>query len=247
LEIINLKNKDMFDDLNNSQVKSGTAKPMAPAPVQLNARGENSPAAAVKPEDIFSEVDRADKPEVFRPRPDRLALPRGTVIPPETGWRSNKKMVFGLLFGGLAVVVAGGYLGLKLAVKGYSADNNTATKEQPANIQPVNVQVQPEAPPAGAEVNNQSVNNAFVEPIPPAVTIPLDSDNDGLTDQTEANLGTDANNPDTDGDGLTDREEVNVYKTNSLNADTDGDGYKDGDEVNNGYNPRGAGKLLEIK
>ncbi len=38
----------------------------------------------------------------------------------------------------------------------------------------------------------------------------VDSDNDGLTDGEENDLGTDPNNPDSDGDGLTDGEEVLV-------------------------------------
>ncbi|USN53524.1 MAG: hypothetical protein H6760_05230 [Candidatus Nomurabacteria bacterium] len=47
-----------------------------------------------------------------------------------------------------------------------------------------------------------------------------DSDSDGLTDDEEAQYGTDPNNP-----------------------DTDGDGYADGEEVQNGYNPNGSGTL----
>jgi len=52
---------------------------------------------------------------------------------------------------------------------------------------------------------------------------------------------------DTDNDGLFDREEVEVYKTDPLNFDTDGDGFLDGDEVKAGYNPKGEGKLYEVK
>ena len=37
----------------------------------------------------------------------------------------------------------------------------------------------------------------------------LDSDDDGLSDDEEADLGTDPNNPDTDGDGINDGDEVN--------------------------------------
>lgn len=59
----------------------------------------------------------------------------------------------------------------------------------------------------------------------------VDTDGDGLTDQEEAELGTDPNNADSDDDGLTDSEEVNEYNTDPLNADTDGDGLNDGDEV----------------
>lgn len=60
----------------------------------------------------------------------------------------------------------------------------------------------------------------------------VDSDNDGLTDQKEKQLGTDANDPDTDGDGLQDGAEVNEYNTDPLETDTDGDGLSDGEEVN---------------
>jgi outer membrane protein OmpA-like peptidoglycan-associated protein len=61
---------------------------------------------------------------------------------------------------------------------------------------------------------------------------PLDSDDDGLSDAREGELGTDPYDPDTDDDGLTDGEEVNTYGTDPLNADTDYDGLKDGyDEV----------------
>ncbi len=74
----------------------------------------------------------------------------------------------------------------------------------------------------------------------------LDSDKDGLTDAEEEEYGTDSFAPDSDGDGLYDREEIKVYNTNPLNPDTDNDGYLDGEEVENGYNPAGEGKLLEV-
>ncbi|NNM27909.1 MAG: hypothetical protein HKO57_00180, partial [Akkermansiaceae bacterium] len=73
-----------------------------------------------------------------------------------------------------------------------------------------------------------------------------DADEDGLSDDDEANVyGTDPNNPDTDGDGLDDGAEVNGNKvvdaetgeeiifdpTDPNNADTDGDTLSDGEEV----------------
>ncbi|MFA6171033.1 MAG: hypothetical protein WC715_01025 [Patescibacteria group bacterium] len=75
----------------------------------------------------------------------------------------------------------------------------------------------------------------------------IDSDNDGLNDTEEQSLGTDSQKVDTDGDGLFDKEEVYTYKTDPLNKDTDGDGYEDGSEVKGGYNPKGPGKLYEVK
>ncbi|MGB6849405.1 MAG: carboxypeptidase regulatory-like domain-containing protein [Thermoanaerobaculia bacterium] len=69
------------------------------------------------------------------------------------------------------------------------------------------------------------------------VTLHLDTDGDGLTDEEEDTLGTDPQNPDTDGDGLTDGEEVNIHGTDPTNPDTDGDGLTDGFEVEFGFNP----------
>jgi hypothetical protein len=79
-----------------------------------------------------------------------------------------------------------------------------------------------------------------------AVDSGRDSDNDGLKDSEEAELGTDPQKIDTDGDGLFDNEETSVYKTDPLNSDTDGDGFTDGSEVKNGYDPKGSGKLFEV-
>lgn len=67
---------------------------------------------------------------------------------------------------------------------------------------------------------------------------PEDTDEDGLTDDEEGELGTDPENPDSDGDGLTDGEEVDGdTPTDPLNPDSDGDGATDGDEVDAGTDP----------
>jgi len=63
-----------------------------------------------------------------------------------------------------------------------------------------------------------------------AITGQLDSDGDGLTDQREAELGTNPYNPDTDGDRSWDGVEVQLG-TNPLNPDTDSDGLLDGSEA----------------
>jgi len=65
-----------------------------------------------------------------------------------------------------------------------------------------------------------------------------DTDGDGLTNNEEAQLGTDPLNPDTDGDALKDGEEVKTYGTNPLVPDTDNDILPDGAEVlQHGTNP----------
>lgn len=97
-------------------------------------------------------------------------------------------------------------------------------------------------------VTNQTTNqtNTAVNSNEPRVPTVQDQDHDRLTDQEEAQFGTDASKADTDGDGLFDYEELKVYSTDPKNPDTDGDGVKDGDEVKRGTNPGGAGELRNI-
>jgi len=61
-----------------------------------------------------------------------------------------------------------------------------------------------------------------------------DSDNDGLTNAEEKELGTSPSFPDTDRDGLLDGEEVNEHGTDPLVQDTDQDGFDDFEEVEAG-------------
>lgn len=70
-----------------------------------------------------------------------------------------------------------------------------------------------------------------------------DSDQDGLTDEQEALLGTDPNNPDTDGDGLGDGEEILIHGTNPAAVDSDSDGAPDGAEVIEGTLPIDPGSV----
>ena len=95
--------------------------------------------------------------------------------------------------------------------------------------------------------NNEPANQEQDSSITVQSPEKIDSDQDGLTDSEEKSLGTNPNSVDSDSDGLFDREEVKVYKTNPLSQDTDGDSYKDGDEVKAKMNPRGPGKLNEMK
>ncbi|WP_109508612.1 choice-of-anchor U domain-containing protein [Nocardioides speluncae] len=73
-----------------------------------------------------------------------------------------------------------------------------------------------------------TANGVVVDPGAPAVA---DTDSDGLSDATEADLGTDPTDPDSDNDGLDDGEEVLEVGTDPLDADSDDDGLGDGLEV----------------
>jgi hypothetical protein len=76
-----------------------------------------------------------------------------------------------------------------------------------------------------------------------------DSDGDGLSDDTEQNMGTNPNLADSDGDGLNDGAEQSYWGgnwnqdpdgdglINILDPDSDNDGYSDGDEVADGKDP----------
>lgn len=101
--------------------------------------------------------------------------------------------------------------------------------------------------PAFIDNNNQDLNKDNNTPAVSSIEItkPVDTDKDGLMDNDEIKFGTDPKLIDTDGDGLTDMEEVIKYKTNPRNSDSDRDSYKDGEEIKNGYNPNGAGKLID--
>ena len=64
----------------------------------------------------------------------------------------------------------------------------------------------------------------------------LDSDDDGLKDIKEEELGTDINNSDSDFDGLNDGDEV-LNGTNPLDQDSDNDGFTDSFEIEQSSDP----------
>ena len=68
----------------------------------------------------------------------------------------------------------------------------------------------------------------------------LDSDDDGLKDIVEEELGTNANNYDSDFDGLSDGDEI-AYGTNPLAPDSDNDGFSDSFEIDQGTDPLSIG------
>ena len=88
--------------------------------------------------------------------------------------------------------------------------------------------------------------NRALNPIPDDLAS-KDTDQDGLTDAKEYDLGTNPRLVDSDSDGLSDWEETAIFGTEPLNKDSDNDAYSDGEEVQNGYNPLGAGKLLNFE
>ncbi len=189
----------------------------------------NLPTVGEKVEDIFAPVEPVKSMPSESGVPDKPA-PRET---PRTGFKRLLIIVVGVVV--LSGVVWAGYFGFqntRQAAKIKPASKVTAPTVAPLTAPSPEVIPPPETVPAPAEIP------AEVQPLP------VDTDGDGLTDEEEAALGTNAQSADSDNDTLSDREEVKVYKSNPLNQDTDGDSYLDGHEVKNNYNPTGSGKLL---
>ncbi len=128
-----------------------------------------------------------------------------------------------------------------VAVPGFDAKSTRAWVLDGPSIDATN-----EVDPATVHVSAQPVNTAkdgltftFGPHSLTAIEIYdyIDSDVDGLTNETETALGTNPYNADSDGDGLSDGDEVNTHSTNPKIPDTDGDGYNDGQEVQMGTDP----------
>jgi len=215
-----------------------------------------------KVEDIFSGTETTVKPDVSGPAAPAAPTPPPPFAPVAAGVGEGRRekvkkiLIFAILIIGVVFIIFGIFWVLKKIDSSLNKEGNISRQEEAAPA--VTGQNQPPAVPAPAPVP-EGASTAGETPSPgasmffppsviePPVTGPIDTDQDGLTDEEELALGTDPNNIDTDGDGLFDREEVMVYKTDPLNPDTDGDGYLDGEEVKNGYNPNGPGKLYEIQ
>lgn len=156
-----------------------------------------------------------------------------------------------------------------------AAENKKEVAPTPAKVETSKKEeVPPKDNGAPAGLPDENLGNVSTSSVPKNDEVKSeelnDADGDGLTDAKEKTLGTNLNKPDTDGDGLTDGEEVNALKisplkvdtdndelsdfaetktyfTNPNNPDTDADTFLDGKEVQGGYNPKGPGKLSEVK
>ena len=178
-----------------------------------------------KIEDIFSGVDKS---AVDNKSADMVNPAINNVAPPmfSAPKKDHTKMIATIAIVVLIVVVIA-VLGIFLVKSGILAGDKT-----PANVTGNEVVVPNENKIVETPKNNNQV---------------VDSDHDGLSDEEETAYNTNQSKADTDADGLFDGEEVRTYKTDPLRSDTDGDGHLDGVEVAGGYNPLGAGKLLNFE
>lgn len=112
-----------------------------------------------------------------------------------------------------------------------SADERSATQTALAQITEVANQT------AAVQATLDFEQTAIANMTQAAAAGQRDDDGDGLTNNEEAQIGTDPQNPDTDADGINDGDEVRVWRTNPLNPDTDGDLLREGEEIQRGTDP----------
>lgn len=221
-----IQGKNLLDNVNQAEVKNNAEDVSVQKGASLEVKPNNP-----ETEDIFSDVAEAPLTNKRSLGNTDAGMPeKGSDIPQELAFLETPHQGFKkVLITILSIIVMAGLL----------TGGGYWVYVQFLRPTPLN-------PNLNINFNNlpATQTNQQVEEQTPAV--PLDSDNDGLSDDQEAQLGTDPRNPDTDGDRLFDREEVEVYKTDPLNKDTDGDTYEDGSEVQGGYDPKGPGKLIRI-
>lgn len=220
----------MFDDLNkNNQPAEG---------------GINKKSVFPKTEDIFADTENQAplKPDVFKPKEQTP----GVIASAEYEESSSLRKKILVSVGIVLILGALGYIGYMGYVNFFLSNKDINNDAREGNL------IQENSGKSLVDENKIDTQadikeNVSTEEAQPVQSQPIDSDQDGLSDDEEKSLGMNENSTDTDNDGLFDREEVKVYKTNPLLTDTDGDGFSDGDEVKNGYNPSGSGKLYELK
>ncbi len=235
----------------NSAPLVGANNNPSPAPTPKERVGENKTSAnpnpnqgiggnAKLPEDIFAGTNdeqrsyqSAPKPQAFEPKTvgsvDNLAQ--------EESQAQTQKLYFlvaSVL--GFVLICILGFWGYKI----FSNANNGAVLIDDYNNDIVDDGIDNKVDDAGQDDLQQAQDDT------PVTVEPTDTDQDGLTDEVEAELGTDSTSPDSDNDGLFDRQEVELYHTDPMNSDTDNDGISDGEEVKSGSDPKGEGRLYDI-
>ena len=231
----------MFDEIapqNTNEpedILAGTPEPAAPLELKSAlANKKLTPIGEAKPVTSFGAPTVSAQPTV----------PEIEISPPLFSKKGLFVIIGAVLIIGLIALTVWGVLrsGQKITTP------QTSTVNLPTNEAPAPVVNAPATPDVNAPVSVPPEATS-TPPVPAPVVTPVstvDTDGDGLTDEEETKYGTDPHKVDTDGDDLSDYEEIMIWKTDPLNPDTDGDGYNDVVEVKNGYNPLGAGKLLEL-
>lgn len=245
--------EDMFSGSSESgmeQVVSQTPQPHASPeerPGSALQAGILRPAQSAAPEDRVSTMpvdpyEQADarasapaSPQYGAPNPPQQFVHGEQMYAPQQGGGKGKIVLITLII----LLLLGG-IGWVAYTKFFTAteigEEVVVPSEEEPTTDPVPEPTE-EEPTTPIDENTADQNLLFGQPI--------DVDGDGLDDERENTIGTDAKNWDSDGDELSDGDEVIIWKTNPMNPDSDADTFKDGSEVRAGYSPTGPGRLFE--
>lgn len=242
----------MFDNLTPGQGAAPDSQPTVP-PLPNVPQAPASPMAAAPqaPADMFAGLDAGLGSPI---PPAGMNSVQSGVAPagmnPEPAGGSRKYFIVGFLVLLLIGIGVGGYF----AYGKFSAMVNK-TDEQPAVTETTDETATVKETPTSTATNpavesadSATTTDTLVATSTIATTSPLGLEAAATaTPATSSSVSTADRTKDSDSDGLTDYEETNFYQTNPGLADTDGDTFSDGSEVKNGFNPLGAGKMIDNK
>lgn len=239
--------EDIFENTEKPDEKSGQAGFKVKSSGGQNINQEEPPVTEPPAQPVVSKPPPATIPTfsrssaaISKPKPESLTQDSEYDDEPVT----SKKKYF--IIGLVGILIIAGALTYWFFVRVPAVELSLEPDSQ-AQLENFNNNVansiDPQLPPVTEPDNGDIISNP--NPInESSQNLNIDSDQDGLSDEEEAALGTNPMMADSDNDGLFDREEVKVYLTDPNNADTDNDGYLDGEEVVSGFNPNGTGSFL---
>ena len=246
-----------------------------PAPAQNKEPSTSAEAAGDKVEDIFADTDNSPAPAAPQAAPAQAPIAEASASALTGGkLRPAAEQAQGVPTSQVSgaeephfpfkklIIIIGISVGI-ISIAGaafYILKNRTASAPEPELSAPQESESADNAgsatedtEPASPEDQGNAIDNfqedrinRALNPIPEDLAS-KDTDQDGLSDAKEFDIGTNYRLVDSDNDSLSDWEEFAIFGTDPLDRDSDKDSYMDGEEVQNGYNPLGQGKLLNFE
>lgn len=235
----------MFENLSSGQgqapVTGANATPAPATNLNPTPAPAQAPTPPVQPVDMYAGVDQGlGSPIMPSSSPAAPGMPQISQI--EDSGNNKKYFIIGLLVLLIAAIIGGGVF----AYQKFTAPA-AITEPAPQPVEPKVVTTPVVTPTTPTTTATSTFETATTSPLATeTATSSLATTTEPSATSSIVATATDMTK-DTDADGLTDYEEFNFYHSNPDLADTDGDGFKDGDEVRKGYNPLGAGKLIDSK
>lgn len=212
-----------------------------------------TPPAPQAPADMFAGLD-AGLGSPIPPMGINPGQPAAAAqgMAPEPAGSSRKYFIVGFLVLLLIGIVVGGYFAYaKFSAMVNKDKEPSAAVETPVETAKTEIVATTSTKPAVETSETLSATSssavATSTGLLPATSSPLAAETATTSASAATSTATAVSDrtKDSDNDGLTDYEETNFYHTNPNIADTDGDGFADGAEVKNGFNPLGAGKMID--